>query len=94
MLITIARSNIEETLHLHNAIYKCLSVTVGYAMRLKEGRDQNAVTINVKISVDGSTRFGSIDADHSPAGKKAIKQDVAIALTSPRKNRLTHRVPD
>jgi len=60
-------------------------------MPREKGSDQNVVTINIKMSVDGWKRVGSIGANRLSAGNKAIKQDAASALTAPGKNRLTYR---
>jgi len=68
-----------------------IRINRGYAMPREKGSDQNVVTINIKMSVDGWKRGGSIGANRLSAGNKAIKQDAASALTAPGKNRLTYR---
>jgi hypothetical protein len=56
-------------------------------MPLRKGFSQAVVSSNVKALVDGWQKDGSIGASHPSTKKKAIKQAVAIALSTAGKRR-------
>lgn len=58
-------------------------------MPLRKGSSEPIVSGNIKTLVDGWKKDGSIGASHPPTKKKAIKQAVAIALTTAGKSRNT-----
>lgn len=56
-------------------------------MPLKKGSSRSVVSSNIKTLVDDWKKDGSIGASHPPTKKKAVKQAVAIALTTAGKSR-------
>jgi hypothetical protein len=60
-------------------------------MPLKKGSSQSVVSSNIKTLVDDWKKDGSIGTSHPPTKEKAIKQAVAIALTTAGKSRNTNR---
>ena len=58
-------------------------------MPLKKGSSQSVVSSNIKTLVDDWKKDGSIGTSHPPTKRKAIKQAVAIALATARRNRST-----
>jgi len=60
-------------------------------MPLKKGSSSSTVSSNVKTLVDEWKKDGSIGTSHPPTKKSAIKQAVAIALSSADRSHKTHR---
>ena len=56
-------------------------------MPLRKGASQSAVSSNIKTLVDDWKKDGSMGTSHPTTKKKAIKQAVAIALSTAGKSR-------
>ncbi len=60
-------------------------------MPLKKGRSNSVVSTNIKTIVDAWKKDGAIGTSHPTSKRSAVKQAVAIALSSADKSRKTHR---
>jgi hypothetical protein len=60
-------------------------------MPLKKGSSNSTVSSNIKTLVDDWKKDGSIGTSHPPTKNSAIKQAVAIALSSADRSHKTHR---
>ena len=61
-------------------------------MPLKRGSSKSTIGSNIKTLVDDWKEDGLIGTSHPPTKQAAVKQAVAIALTSAGKSRKTLRV--
>ena len=59
----------------------------GNNMPLKKGSSKSTISNNIKTLVDDWKEHGAIGTSHPPTKQAAIKQAVAIALTTAGKNR-------
>ena len=60
-------------------------------MPLKKGHSNAVVGTNIKTIVDAWKKDGAIGTSHPPSKGVAVKQAVAIALSSADKSRKIHR---